>query len=63
MKYHVIYPNVLGTRPFGPVCVPGVPMGPTVHVLFGFGAGILLLPDPARCEVHSAPFWRRDSGF
>ena len=31
--YHVICPNVLGIRPFGLVCVPGVPMGPTAHVL------------------------------
>ena len=31
--YHVICPNVLGIRPSGPVCAPGVPMGPTTHVL------------------------------
>ena len=61
--YHVIYPNVLGIRPSGLACIPGVPMGPTAHVLFGFGAGIPGLPDPARCEVHPAPKGRRDSGF
>ena len=61
--YRVIYPNVLGTRPFGPVCVPGVPMGPTARITIGFGAGIPWLPDPAGCEVHPAPEGRRDSGF
>ena len=35
--YHVIDPNVLGTPPFGPVCVHGVPMGPTAHVLVWSG--------------------------
>ena len=61
--YHVIYPNVLGIQPFGLVYVPRVPMGPTAYVLFGFRAGIPWLPDPVRCEVHPAPFGRRDSGF
>ena len=61
--YYVIYFNVLGIRASRLVCVFGVSMGPTMYVLFSFGAQILWLPPFANTPLIFAPGGFKDLGF